>query len=158
MKNKIIIVNTVDARTPSVCRVQGEIFCEANNAYYDIEDFVNKYLASSFCAQCMDTFYSVYQIWWPEESIFELVQEVDVKKVKDKLACDDVLFWMGYTYRLLYYLYGIYSAEMVDRIPFHVMMEYYYSLHTMSYEQACEEILIYDFPEWTDGDIDEKTC
>ena len=151
MNNRMKIVNTVDVRTPIVCKVQGEIFCEANRLGYDMEDFTKKYLTSNFCANCMDTLWSVYQIWWPIESIYELQEEVTIKETPLCLTCIDAIFWIGYMYRMMYYLYGINSKQLFYRLPFRKMLAYFDSLHTMSYEQACATILENDFSEFMES-------
>lgn len=134
------IINSVDLRTPLVCNVFGEIFCDANEYGFDMDDFTKKFLTSNFCARCMDTLWSVYQIWWTSESISELQEEVSIKKISSTLKCRDTLYWIGYIYKLMYYSYGITSKELYVKLPFKKMMYYFYSLHVMSYEQACSEI------------------
>ncbi len=128
-------------RDRTICRTHGLIFESANEHSFDMEDFTIKYMKSDFCARCMDVDYSVYQIWWPEESISELLDEIDIEKTELPLKCIDTLNWIGYMYRFICISYDLTCRKMSEVLTFRKMMEYFYPLHTMSYEQAAYRIL-----------------
>ena len=139
---KIGTPREITAREERVCVNHGRIFASAATRFgFDMEDFADKYMRSDFCERCMDTDWSVYQLWWPEEALCELEDEFGIEKADKQLECIDTIQWIGYMYRLLWFRYGLKGKDIAAQLPFSKMMEYFYPLHTMSYEQASDWIV-----------------
>lgn len=89
----------------------------------------------------MDCPWSVYQIWWEDESIDALNRELTFKPAAQPRYSADSLYWVGYMYRFLYFHTDYFSAEIIRLLSFDIMLDYYPFMHTLSYEQALERIL-----------------
>ena len=128
----------------SICEIQGDIFSLAADRGYDIESFVNAYLASDFCRRQFDTLYSHYQLADAGESWDNFYPEIkDRIKMHEcgKYFRSDVAWWMGFTYRQLWYETEYSSAEILKKIPVNTMISLYAGYHTIDEEMAAERLI-----------------
>lgn len=105
-----------------------------------MEDFSKKYLASGFCSKAMDTLYSRYQMDDPEEILDHLQKEFQLKEADGKYLDPDAAFWIGWTYRQMYFRTGKKSAELNQLVSFEQMAMWYPGLHTIDEEMAADLI------------------
>ena len=126
----------------NICRTQGEIYERMANNGYDIRIFSEHYLRSDFCRRAFDTIYSRFQYADDLECLDFILPEIGDKcrKTKDFLLSADIAYWIGFTYRQLYVETNIPSSELVEKIPFDVMLRYYPGLHTVDENMATDII------------------
>lgn len=121
-----------------ICRTQGMLYETAADQQYDIHDFSNQYMRSRFCNKRMDTLYSRYQMADPEE-IMDFLDVQNVKKLNGYFD-RNIAFWIGFTYRQLWFETAVASKNLVTIIPFQQMLAYYPGMHTIDEDQASEII------------------
>lgn len=131
----------------SICETQGRIYEYMSGQGYDMEDFSDRYLSSSFCGRAMDTIYSRFQIEDERESADFYMPEIGhlLKKYTPAAYFDgDVAYWIGFTYRQLYIETGTPSSQICLLIPFQAMCRSYPGLHTVEQNMAtdilCESV------------------
>ena len=124
------------------CKKQGAIYKLAAREGYDMKNFSDVYLKSDFCERAFDTIYSRFQMADEEESFDFIVPENEDKLIKldNKWFNQDVSWWIGFTYRYLYYDTGLTSKELSDRVPFEKLVAMYAGLHTIEEQQAADII------------------
>jgi len=127
--------NTVEL---SICQNQGRLYEFAANAGYDLECFSNAYLQSNFCKRAMDTVYSRFQLHDEQEILDFLLPEIKSKclVVEQKKFNPDTAYWIGFTYRQLYYETGRTSKELAELFLFSDLCKSYSGLHTVDEEMA----------------------
>lgn len=129
-----------------ICRTQSRIYEYIANKGYDIEEFSEKYMRSDWCHRAMDTIYSRFQLADELECLDFIFPEIGmIEKLKESKVFDpDVAAWIGFTYRLLYLRTNISSGNIVEKIPFEVMVKYYPGIHTVD-EDVAADIICNDF-------------
>ena len=123
-----------------ICETQGNIFRCANELGYDMDKFVPAYMQSRFCERSMDTVYSPFQMADPEECLDFILPEINVPKLPQPKYRADILYWIGYTYRHLYFSLNKTSKEIGNRVSFISMLAYYPGLHTVDEDMAVDII------------------
>ena len=135
----------INRRTTSVhyeiSNTQGEMYKRMAQLGYDIEDFSDVYLQSEFCKRAFDTDWSYYQLLSGRECLDALFYDTPMTKKRESGYFDeDVAYWIGFTYRLLYIETKVPSSELVNIVTFESMCKYYPGLHTIDEEQAIDII------------------
>ncbi len=127
-----------------ICKTQQRIYEHMASGHYDMQVFSDAYLSSDFCKRAMDTDYSRFQV----EDVYECADfympEIENRLVKfsDNRTFDIAIAgWVGFTYRQLYIETGVYSAELIKIVPFEIMCQSYYGLHTIDEENAVDIII-----------------
>lgn len=123
-----------------ICETQGEIFQCANEMKLDMNIFIPKYMKSEFCKRNMDTIYSHFQMTFPEDSLYFILQEIDVPILNEVQYNSTVMEWIGYIYRHLYYALKKDSNVIIDKVPFECMLAYFPGLHTVDENMAVDII------------------
>lgn len=123
-----------------ICETQGEIFRCASEMGLDMDFFVPKYMDSRFCERCMDTIYSPFQMADAEECLDFIQPEIKAPQLAEVRYDPNVMEWVGYTYRHLYFALEKSSREIAERVPFLSMLAYYPGLHTVDEDMAVEII------------------
>ncbi len=123
-----------------ICETQGKIFRCANEQGFDMEKFVPQYMQSRFCERSMDTPYSPFQMADPEECLDFILPEINISKLPKPKYRADVLDWIGYMYRYLYFALNKSSREIGDKVSFLSMLTYYPGFHTIDEDMAVEII------------------
>lgn len=124
-----------------ISNTQGEMYRRMAHLGYDMEDFSNAYLKSDFCKRAFDTDWSYYQLLGGRECLEALFLDIPItKKNSFDYFNEDVAYWIGFTYRLLYIETKIPSSELMQIITFDSMCKYYPGLHTIDEEQAIDLI------------------
>ena len=132
---------TYDTIELKICQNQGCLYRFVANLGYNIEEFSNAYLASDFCKRAMDTTYSRYQLHDEQEILDFLMPEIQDKcsMLPDgELFNLDVAYWIGFTYRQLYYETDIFSKELAEKFTFSDICKTYSGLHTIDEEMATD--------------------
>ncbi len=127
-----------------ICKTQQQIYEYMASEHYDMEVFSNAYLSSVFCKRSMDTEYSRFQVADALECADFYMPEIESQLVKfsDNRTFDIAIAgWIGFTYRQLYIETGVYSAELIKIVPFEIMCQSYYGLHTIDEENAVDIII-----------------
>ena len=127
-----------------ICKTQGNLYEWAANEGLRFPEFSNAYMKSDFCHRSMDTEYSRFQLREPEEHIDFLVMEIPTllqQKYNNEYFSGDVAFWIGFTYRQLWFETGMTSKEIVEKYPFDRMLACYPGLHTLDEDMAADILL-----------------
>ena len=122
----------------------GALFEYVIKQNYDIITFVNEFMRSEFCRRTWDSEYSVLQLWDACFTISEYLHEGYVIPKTDTPFEDiDMMFWIGYIYRLCVLRLEISSAKLIDCVPLEMLMNGYYGLHTLDPLRVCDDIKKY---------------
>ena len=126
-----------------ICDTQGMIYEYGAQHLYNMEEFSEKYMKSSFCKRSMDADYSRFQFADPEECLDFILPEIGEFEgtSNGKMYDVDICQWIGWTYRYIAYSSGIASEEIVSKLPFNLMVLMYPGYHTIDEEQAYEIIM-----------------
>lgn len=88
-----------------LCDIQGRLFELALKNGYDCKDFIEKFMNSKTAA-ALDESYDRLQ-WAGEEYILEeLNEEVGGLKKAGTVYHNEIMYWLGYTYRYWHYYTG----------------------------------------------------
>ena len=122
------------------CRMQGKLFQRSAEEGFDSENFIKTFMRSDI-AKHIDNEFDFLQ-WAGEEYILEKMEdELKASLVKsDKLYNADVLYWIGYTYRLWHFYTGEKSKDIYKQAPANHMNIVYLMYHTFSCELAIEKL------------------
>lgn len=122
-----------------ICETQGNLFRYVANKGVDMEWFALYYLSSDFCRRAMDTVYSRFFTADELEHLDFIVPEIGPLKNNPHGYFDgNVAFWIGFTYRQLQIQTGVFSKDLVTRIPFVKLCNAYAGLHTVDEEMASD--------------------
>lgn len=127
----------IDEMEYRICETQAELYEYAANNGYVFPHFSDVYLTSSFCERAMDTIYSRFQLQYPEELMdFLGVENTFIKGDSD--IDGEVAYWIGFTYRQMYFELKRASKELVKLFPFDMLKHMYVGLHTQDPEYVSE--------------------
>lgn len=127
-----------------ICSKQGEIFELVSRQGIDMQAFTEQYLCSDFCRRQFDTAYSRYQCADAGESldIYGREKLSHLPRYEDnKMFLPETAWWIGFTYRQLWYRTGIASRELVQRVPFRTLAAMYPGYHTIDEDMAADRII-----------------
>ena len=124
-----------------ICVQQGRIWEIAASKGLDMEEFSKKYLSSSFC-KSFDKCWSLYQVMNPHEAFDEFISTNKVTERSDKLYYGvDVSYFAGFMYRFIAFKTHKKNADIQKHLSFSELVRRYPGLHTVSEEEALDEIL-----------------
>lgn len=116
------------------CDMSGEVFAKSCEKGYDSKKFVEgvlsskegSYLYSDKCAE----------MWYGSNYVLEGL-ELEVNFEQGKVYSPDVMYWMGYIYKMWSILYPDEQASFIlEQAPFDIMVGSYTGLHCLSAENA----------------------
>lgn len=111
-----------------ICDIQGRVFELSFKQGYDSKEFISNFMNSQ-TAFDLDRDYDRLQ-WLGEEYILaNLVDEMNLSK--GELYSNEVLYWIGYTYRYWRYLTGESSKEIYAQADAKLMNDSYLGFHTI---------------------------
>lgn len=120
-------------------KMQGDLFLLSSKYDYDSFTFIKVFMTGEL-AKHLDAKYDFLQ-WAGKEYILEkLEDEYKDKLVKGNALNEEVLYWIGYTYRWWHFYTGESSKEIYRQAPAKVMASMYYSYHTLSVELAIDKL------------------
>ena len=110
-----------------IADTQGEIYDIAYELGYDLEDFSNKYLTSSFCELEMDSVYSYFQYEFGKTCMEEIEAEFAKKSITVKKTTNKNIYYspsrIGKIYRYLFYKTKTMSKDLLNEYPFEVVKD-----------------------------------
>lgn len=125
------------------CKRQGKLFEIIAKRGCDMEDFVSRYMNSNFCLNCMDGYYSNFQVGAMNYILDELddefldkVQMYPNNQIFDPAVCE----WIGYIYRRLEIDKKVPSDKIYEAYPFSEMVACYPGYHTLSVPEVVEQM------------------
>lgn len=121
-----------------LCSIQGRLFELSATAGYDSARFIDSFMRSETAA-CLDRPYDRLQ-WAGEEYILEEFSETVEPLAGDDPWSSDVLFWIGYLYRLWHYLTGEGSAQISNTADAETMRRCYPGYHTLDPQESVERL------------------
>ncbi len=138
-----------------ICKTQGRIFRYAVQNNYDIATFAAKYLSSKFCEEAFDTVYSRYQLETPQECADFFIPEIEKDLVAAvKCQAGDEAAYVGFMYRYLYYVTGVPSKELAQRVPYEEIAKHFVNSNLRTEDFAIEDICKdFDLPITSDVNI-----
>ena len=130
-----------------ICMTQSHIYRYIAQCGYDVKRFSDAFLLSDFCRRAFDTIYSRFQLEDVLECMDFIAPEIssDLIMNRDNVIFDeDVAAWIGFTYRQLYIETKVNSSNLVGKVSFRTLCNYYAGLHTIDLEDATD-IICRDF-------------
>ncbi len=130
----------MDALELKLCDIQGRLFELFAKTEYAAAGLVAVFMNSEL-AKNLDSEYNRMQ-WAGEEYLLEelLATRKDKLSIKKIEISQDVLFWIGYTYRYWHYYTGETSNAIYKQAPFERMNVNYLMFHTMDVEMAIDNL------------------
>ncbi len=130
----------MDALELKLCDIQGRLFELFAKTEYAADSLVAVFMNSEL-AKNLDSAYNRMQ-WAGEEYLLEELlatckDKLSIKKIE---ISQDVLFWIGYTYRYWHYYTGEKSSTIYKQAPFERMNVNYLMFHTMDVEMAIDNL------------------
>lgn len=113
----------------SICDVQGALFEKAADIGLDSEDFALKFM-DSLVAKRLDLPWDRTQ-WAGEGWLMAELRDSENFRSGGEVWDRDVMFWLGYTYRVWRFTQNMPSREIVRIGPPRALMEGYPGLHTL---------------------------
>ena len=127
-------------RTPTnvgYCEMCARLFVLANRKGYSSKDFISKLMNSELARHLFDKYDNA--MWLGETYVMSSLEyEVSID-VGDSLP-DDVMYWIGYLYRVWSLTYDDNPAEIYMQAPYEILSQMFTGLHVMSYEMAIEDL------------------
>lgn len=129
----------LDTQQFGLCDIQGRLFELALRKGYDCKDFVEKFMNSRVAA-ALDDVYDRMQ-WAGEEYLLEeLDDEVGGLAKAGAAYNNEVMYWMGYTYRYWHYYTGENSKQIYAAADFEKMAMLYPGYHTLDVAMAVDRL------------------
>ena len=129
----------LDTQQFGLCDIQGRLFELALRKGYDCKDFVEKFMNSRVAA-ALDDVYDRMQ-WAGEEYLLEeLDDEVGGLAKAGTAYNNEVMYWMGYTYRYWHYYTGENSKQIYATADFEKMAMLYPGYHTLDVAMAVDRL------------------
>ena len=128
-----------------ISETQGLLYSAVASQGVDMQEFSRLYMHSEFCKRSMDQT-SRFQYDDDDVILFYLQKEIGDTLPKyggSKSFDDNVAYWIGWTYRYLFYCCDCSSQEIADKIDFAKMVSYYPGMHTIDEDNAAE-IMLHD--------------
>lgn len=122
-----------------LCDIQGRLFELAHHEGLDCPRFAESFMNSQV-AVGLDRAFDRLQ-WAGEEYLLEeLDEEVGGLSQAGETLPQEVLFWMGYTYRYWHYLTGEPSSQIYATADVSTMTRIFPAYHTLDVEQAVDRL------------------
>lgn len=118
-----------------------DIFLLANEAGYDMKDFLNKFMSSKLCKKIFEN--GGVHFFNEPSVIADFTSEVEVKKAENKL--DQVIVaYYAYIYVNFYLLTGVLPNKIMQYMPFEYILSHFDHFHIID-EKEVVEIVLNDF-------------
>lgn len=122
-----------------ICDIQGRLFELSLKNGYDSPAFIKAFMNSK-AAEALDDTYDRLQ-WAGEEYILEeLNEEVGGLIPAGKTYSNEVLYWIGYTYRYWHYYTGESSKDIYSMADSEIMNRSWLGFHTLSVDMAIDDL------------------
>lgn len=118
----------------------GDIFVEAYNCHYDMNDFTHNFMKSEFCKKYMDGIYSTWQYQNAKVSMEVIEHEIHPIKSDNSYTSKDNCYWVGYLYKQIHFETEIPSNEIVDLYSFNKLSNYLYSHEDYNIEDMVTDL------------------
>ena len=116
-----------------ICTIVGRIYKLALKENYELENFSDSFLKSSFCHRKFNTIYSCFQLD-DDASMWYIDKELKNRLIKTTVVQDeDLAYWIGFMYIYIYIRTEISSSKIVQIVPFK-QMSYYVSNYILPME------------------------
>ena len=127
-------------RTPTnigYCEMCARLFVLANNKGYSSHDFISKLMNSELAEHLFNKYDNA--MWLGETYVMSSL-EAETPISSGQCLSDDVMYWIGYLYRVWSLTYDDRPAEIYRQAPYDIMCMMFTGLHVMSYEMAIDDI------------------
>ena len=124
----------------ALCETQGALFESVSDGLYDPEWFVNTYLKWERVKD-IDKNLSGFRYFGDLQILDVMKKEFSMKHNSSQLASESAMYWIGYITRYWNCWLGTLSSEIVAKVPFEKLYNYY-PLHTLGNEEALHRILM----------------
>lgn len=132
-------MNDLTLQQRQLCDIQGRLFELALKNGYDCPAFIETFMNSQTAA-CLDDSYDRLH-WAGEEYILEeLDEEAHGLKKAGVTYTDEVMYWIGYTYRYWHYYTGKSSRDIYEIASAKTMNECWLGFHTLDTEMAIDNL------------------
>lgn len=121
-----------------LCDIQGRLFKLSVRRGINSEEFIKVFMKSA-TAKALDSTYNRMQ-WSGEEYLLEeVIDEAGVRfENPGEVYSEELIYWIGYTYRYWHYVTGESSKEINKQAPVKVMKQNYERLYMMTPEEVIE--------------------
>ena len=127
-------------RTPTnvgYCEMAAKLFVLANRRGYDSKSFINILMSSELAKHIFNKIDN--SMWLGETYVMDSLEaETDIPK--GDIFSDDLMYWIGYMYRVWSLTYDDTPEEILTQASVPVLLQMYQGLHVMSYEMAIEDL------------------
>lgn len=127
-------------RTPTnvgYCEMSAKLFVLANRRGYDSKGFIDILMSSELAKHI---FNKIDNSMWLGETYVMSSLEVEADIPKGDMLPDDLMYWIGYLYRVWSLTYDDTPEEILAQASVTVLIQMYQGLHVMSYEMAIEDL------------------
>ena len=151
-----------------MARRQGRFYRRMAEEGYIAKDFSDAYLSSRFCNEEMDALLSNYhaigELFVMEElgrEGFSFRKTDDPWKTPPDILADEFAFpdeaqWIGYAYRCMNFQTGLRSRQLLEKVPFKLMLDTYGYGHTVSMDTVAMDLSeICGLPLRTDRQVED---
>ena len=121
-----------------LCDIQGRLFKLSARRKISSAEFIKAFMKSA-TAKALDSTYNRMQ-WAGEEYLLEeVIDEAGGRFEKaGEVYAEELIYWIGYTYRYWHYVTGESSKEIYKQAPVSVMKQNYERLYVMTPEEIIE--------------------
>lgn len=121
-----------------MCDIQGRLFKLSVQRGINSTEFIKVFM-KSVTAKALDSTYNRIQ-WAGEEYLLEEVidEAGDKFKKQGEVYSEELIYWIGYTYRYWHYATGESSKEIYKQTPVKMMKQNYERLYMMTPEEVIE--------------------
>lgn len=121
-----------------LCDIQGRLFKLSVQRGINSTEFIKVFM-KSVTAKALDSTYNRIQ-WAGEEYLLEEVidEAGDKFKKQGEVYSEELIYWIGYTYRYWHYATGESSKEIYKQTPVKMMKQNYERLYMMTPEEVIE--------------------
>ncbi len=124
------------------CNKQGKIFAMANRLGHELKPYVERYMTSELAAGGLDDDFSYYQIAAPSYSL-DLIEDEELQEEQPGRGgySNDEAYWIGFFYKYLILALSERSEQLIRRLPFDRMHEFYREYAALPKEEAGRRLL-----------------
>lgn len=124
----------------TIANEQSKLFILSNRKGYDSYDFIEKFMLSDTCRK-MDRPYDHLQFAGEAYIMETFLEEINDNVLKsNKNFNEDILDWIGYTYRYWYFYTNETSKEIYKQADVKTMVAIYDAYHCLSEEMAIDRL------------------
>lgn len=131
----------MDSNGLLLARLQGNLFYESiDNTFTSSEIFIRRFMNSTV-AKDFDNLEILNFALSNKEIYFAFEDEFGISSYGKVKYINEVLYWIGYLYRYISYIYNLTSKQVYKLIKPKELNQMYYVYHTFDIEEAIKEIL-----------------